>query len=262
MTLAPSLLPPAPPLPPPSPTERQGAGAAPALNVRAGKLSSALAALLVVAVGLAFADAAVVVLALPDIYGQFHTSMVGVSWVLTTYAVVVAVAALGVALVARRVRPAVLTGIGLGLFAGASLAAGLSSSYGLLLGARCVQGVGAALLLGGSIAVLGALRGADARGRVWWAWAATIGTALGPALGGVLTELFDWRAIFLVQAPLAALALVALLAASSGPRPAPLRRRDHHATGSAPEASPLLANLGFILLFAGARRRARSCPCS
>ena len=108
MTLAPSLLPPAPPLPPPSPAELQGAGGAAAPDVRAGKLSSALAALLVVAVGLAFADAAVVVLALPDIYGQFHTSMVGVSWVLTTYAVVVAVAALGVALVARRVRPAVL----------------------------------------------------------------------------------------------------------------------------------------------------------
>src|SRR6476646_6163286 len=100
MTLAPSLLPPAPPLPPPSPAERaadaqadRGPGSSP--TVRTGRSRSVLAALLVIAVGLAFADAAVVVLALPDIYGQFHTSMVGVSWVLTTYAVVVAVAALG-----------------------------------------------------------------------------------------------------------------------------------------------------------------------
>ena len=62
-------------------------------------------ALLIGAVGLAFADASVVALALPDLYGEFNTSIVGVSWVLTTYALVVAVVSVPVALLHRRVRP-------------------------------------------------------------------------------------------------------------------------------------------------------------
>ena len=63
-----------------------------------------------------------------------------------------------------------------------------------------MQGVGAALLLAGGAA------GARARRR--WTAAGTFGLALGPALGGVLTQAFDWRAIFVAQAPVAALALV------------------------------------------------------
>ena len=60
---------------------------------------------LIGAVGLAFADASVVALALPDLYGEFNTSIVGVSWVLTTYALVVAVVSVPIALLHRRVRP-------------------------------------------------------------------------------------------------------------------------------------------------------------
>ena len=101
------------------------------------------AVLLVVAVALAFADASVVALALPDLYGELDTTIVGVSWVLTTYALTVAVVAVPVALLHRRVRPAVLATVGLGLFALASLAAGLASSLPFLLTARAVQGVGA-----------------------------------------------------------------------------------------------------------------------
>lgn len=238
--VAPTLPPPrlVPPPPPPS--------AAPPPRRATSVAGTALAALLVVAVGLAFADAAVVVLALPDLYREFDTSVVGVSWVLTSYAVVVTVAALAVVPLARRVRPATITGVGLVLFAASSLVAGLAGSFSVLLAARSVQGVGAALLLAGSIAVLGALRGADAPGRLWWAWAATIGTALGPALGGVLTELLDWRAIFLVQAPVAAVAVVAMFApAVRRLAPAAPRLRDRSTS-----ASPIVANFGFVLLFA------------
>ena len=69
-------------------------------------------ALLIGAVALAFADASVVALALPDLYGEFDTTIVGVSWVLTTYALAVAVAAVPVALLHRRVRPLHLVVIG------------------------------------------------------------------------------------------------------------------------------------------------------
>jgi MFS family permease len=182
------------------------------------------------------------VLALPDLYREFDTSVVGVSWVLTAYAIVVTVAALVVALVGRRVRPGALTAAGLVVFAASSLAAGIASSFGFLLAARCAQGVGAALLLAGAIPVLSALRGSETSGRAWWAWAGTIGAALGPALGGILTQLLDWRAIFIVQAPVAAAALV-VVAAPVVRSLAPTRR-----TSRAPGS--VTANLGFVLVFA------------
>ncbi|HKS96967.1 MAG TPA: MFS transporter, partial [Terriglobia bacterium] len=78
-----------------------------------------------------------------------------------------------------------------------------------LIAFRCVQGVGAAMLLAGSVALLSALAGSTARGVAVWTAAGTFGAALGPALGGVLTQLFDWRAIFVFQAPVALIALVA-----------------------------------------------------
>src|SRR6476646_8389260 len=149
------------PLPPPSqfaPVAPGGAESAPGSDTSgpttAGRRRRILAVVLTIAVGLAFADASVVALALPDLYGELDTTIVGVSWVLTTYALVVAVVSVPVALLHRRVRPAVLAGTGLGLFAAASLAAGLATSLPFLLTARAAQGVGATLLLAGSIPVL------------------------------------------------------------------------------------------------------------
>ena len=106
---------------------------------------------LVMAVGLASADASVVVLALPEVYTEFRASVVAVSWVLTGYALVVAVVAAGLALLARRApaRPLVL--VGMAVFAAACLACGLAGDLGPLVAARAVQGVGAALLLSAAV---------------------------------------------------------------------------------------------------------------
>jgi MFS family permease len=90
---------------------------------------------------------------------------------------------------------------GLLVFFLASLACSLAGSLPFLIAARCVQGAGAALLLAGALPVLGDLAGSVTRGAAIWTLAGTFGLALGPALGGVLTQLFDWRAIFAVQAP-------------------------------------------------------------
>jgi hypothetical protein len=76
---------------------------------------------------------------------------------------------------------------------------------------RCVQGLGAAFLLATSISLLGGLLGSRERGIALWTNVAVLGAALGPVLGGVLTQLFDWRAIFVVQAPVAGVALLATL---------------------------------------------------
>jgi MFS family permease len=160
------------------------------------------------AVAIAFADSSIVVLALPELYGLFDTSIEGVAWVITSYNLVLAVVALVLVLVVHRVRAGVLLAAGAVVFLGASIACAMSNSIGSLIAARSVQGLGGALLLAGSLPVLGALAGSTARGVTVWTTAGTLGAALGPALGGVLTQVFDWRAIFVFQAPLAGLALL------------------------------------------------------
>ncbi len=111
----------------------------------------------------------------------------------------------------KRVRPAWLALAGLLVFLGASVVCAVSNSLGLLVGGRTVQGLAAAFLLAASLPLLVVLSGGRSRAIALWVGAGTLGTALGPALGGVLTDAFDWRAIFVVQAPLAALAIVAVL---------------------------------------------------
>jgi predicted MFS family arabinose efflux permease len=160
------------------------------------------------AAAIAFADSSIVVLALPELYGLFDTSIEGVAWVITSYNLVLAVVALVLVLFVHRVRAGVLLAAGAVVFLGASIACAMSNSIGSLIAARAVQGLGGALLLAGSLPVLGALAGSTARGVTVWTTAGTLGAALGPALGGVLTQLFDWRAIFVFQAPLAGLALL------------------------------------------------------
>jgi predicted MFS family arabinose efflux permease len=182
-----------------------------------------------VAVGVAFADSSIVVLALPELYGSFDTTIEGIAWVITSFNLVVAIAALALILIVHRARAHVLLGAGAIVFLGASIACAAAGSLAILVAARSVQGLGAALLLAGSVPVLGALAGSTARGIAIWTMAGTFGAAAGPALGGLLTQAFDWRAIFIAQAPIAGAALLATLGShvaailEEGWRP-PLRR--------------------------------------
>lgn len=164
-----------------------------------------------IAVAVAFADSSIVVLALPELYARFDTTIEGVAWVITSYNLVLAVCALALVLVVHRVRANVILAAGSLVFLGASIACALSDSLTFLVAARSVQGVGGALLLAGSLPVLGALAGSTARGVATWTMAGTFGAAVGPALGGLLTQAFDWRAIFIAQAPVAGAALLATI---------------------------------------------------
>ncbi len=163
------------------------------------------------AVAVAFADSSIVVLALPDLYGAFDTTIEGIAWVITSYNLIVAVAALALVLIVHKARAHLLMGAGAVVFLGASIACAAAGSLAILVAARSVQGLGAALLLAGSVPVLGALAGSTARGIAIWTMAGTFGAAAGPALGGLLTQAFDWRAIFIAQAPVAGAALLATL---------------------------------------------------
>jgi MFS family permease len=159
-------------------------------------------------VGLALADSSVVTLALPDILRQFDVEIPTVAWVLTSYNLWLALAAVPAAYVARRRAVPAFAG-GTLVFAAASLACALAPSFGVLVGARCVQAVGGALVVCAALDLLTEIEGSDTRAVRTWAAAGILGAALGPAIGGILTETLGWESIFLAQAPLALLTLAA-----------------------------------------------------
>jgi MFS family permease len=178
-----------------------------------------LALAVAAAVAVALADSSIVVLALPALYSQFSTSIVGVSWVITSYNLVVAVGAFALVPLVGKLDAGNLSRAGLLLFCAASVGCALSQSLDVLIVFRCLQGAGAAMLLAGTLALLSALSGSRPAGVALWIAAGTFGAALGPALGGILTQLFDWRAIFVFQAPVALVALAAAFTSHSHPKP-------------------------------------------
>lgn len=161
-------------------------------------------------VGIVLADSSIVTLALPEILREYDTSVFGVSWVLTAFNLVLAGVILLVADQAA-VHPRRLWAAGIGTFALASLVCGLAPSLALLLGARCVQAVGGAMVIAAAIELLARAYGDHRAAARRWGAAGTAGLALGPAVGGVLTELLSWESIFLLQVPLLAMLFAARL---------------------------------------------------
>jgi MFS family permease len=169
-------------------------------------------AALALAVGLVLADSSIVVLALPEIYRELDTSVAGVTWVLISFNLVMALAAVPSALLARRVGPGRTAAVGLAIFAGAGLACGLADELSTLIAARCVQALGGAAAVTAALELLPATVGSERRAAAIWASAGATGAALGPAVGGALTELVSWQSIFLIQVPIALAAAVPILA--------------------------------------------------
>jgi MFS family permease len=203
-------------------------------------------AALAVAVGLVLADSSIVVLALPQIYRELDTSVAGVTWVLVSFNLVMALAAVPAAHLARRIGPGRAAAIGLAVFAGAGLACGLAAELSTLIAARCVQALGGAVAVTAVLELLPATVGSERRAVAIWATAGAAGAALGPAVGGLLTELVSWQSIFLLQVPIAIATGVPVLAiarqeASTGIVSAELRRtgRPH-----------ILANLALAMVSA------------
>src|ERR1700761_5556580 len=166
---------------------------------------------LALAVGLVLADSSIVVLALPDIYRDLGTSVFGVTWVLVSFNLVMALAAVPAAKLGRRVGPGRAAAVGLAIFAGAGLACGLADQLSTLLVARSVQAIGGALAVTAALELLPVAVGSERRASVVWASAGATGAALGPALGGVLTQLVSWQSIFLIHVPVALIAAAPIL---------------------------------------------------
>ncbi len=161
------------------------------------------------------ADSSIVVLALPEIYRSLNVSVNAVVWVLVAFNLVMALCAVPAAFAARRMGPARATVGGLAVFGGASFLCGIAPSLAGLLFARCVQAAGGAAAVCGALELLPAELDSERRAARVWATAGAIGAALGPAVGGLLTELVSWESIFLVQVPLAAAAIAVLLPAAA-----------------------------------------------
>jgi len=123
-----------------------------------------------------------------------------------------ALAAVPAALAARRLGPGRTAAVGLAVFAGAGLACAASASLSTLIAARCVQAIGGAAAVTASLELLPATVGGERRAAAVWAAAGATGAALGPAIGGILTDLVSWQSIFIVQVPAALVAAVPILA--------------------------------------------------
>jgi len=158
---------------------------------------------------MAFIDGTVVNVALPVVQRELRATGADVQWVVEAYALFLAALILvGGALGDRYGRRSIFT-LGVTIFTAASILCGLSPTIDLLIAARAVQGIGGALLVPGSLAIIGATFSGAARGRAIGTWSAftTLTSALGPVLGGWLVQTISWRAVFFINVPLAALVL-------------------------------------------------------
>jgi EmrB/QacA subfamily drug resistance transporter len=160
--------------------------------------------------GITFIDGTVVNVALPMLQSELGASVAKAQWIVESYALMLAVlilvgGSLGDRLGRRRVFSA-----GVLLFALASIWCGLAPDITQLIVARGVQGVGAALLVPGSLALISANFGKERRGQAIGTWSGftSIAAGIGPVLGGWLVEKFSWRWIFFLNIPLAAAVLL------------------------------------------------------
>jgi EmrB/QacA subfamily drug resistance transporter len=184
------------------------AASAPGLAVRSAAGRWVLAAT-ILGSALAGIDGTVVGIALPAIGRGFHVGIGSLQWIVTGYTLTLS----GLLLVAgslgdRYGRRQVFV-IGVAWFAVSSVLCGLAPNAPLLIAGRALQGVGAALLTPGSLAILQASFAPDDRGRAIGAWSGLSGVAvaIGPFVGGWLVETVSWRLIFYINVPLAALVI-------------------------------------------------------
>ena len=159
---------------------------------------------------MAFIDGTVVNVALPALQNAFGASVVGVQWVIEAYGLTLAAlllvgGSMGDLFGRRRIFL-----LGIVLFAAASAYCGLAPTLRHLIAARAVQGIGAAFLVPGSLALISASFDASSRGRAigTWSGSTAITTAIGPVLGGWLIEHLSWRWVFFINLPLALAVIV------------------------------------------------------
>ena len=163
-------------------------------------------ALTILGSGMTFIDGTVVNVVLPVLDEQLAASPSQLQWIVEGYMLpLTALMLLGGSLGDRYGRRRIFV-IGTVVFAVASAGCGLAPNVTVLIVARCLQGAGAALLVPGSLALISATFSVDERGKAIGSWAAgtSIAAGAGPLLGAWLVDLLTWRAVFLINLPIAA----------------------------------------------------------
>jgi len=156
-------------------------------------------------------DNTIVNVALPAIKNDLHIGVSELEWVVTAYALTFAVLLLTGGKLGDLLGRRLIFTIGLVVFTASSLACGLSSSATELIGARAVQGVGSALMMPATLSIITATFAARERGMAIgiWAGVSAMALAIGPLLGGVITEHISWNWIFYVNVPIGLLGILA-----------------------------------------------------
>ncbi len=155
-------------------------------------------------------DLTIVNIAIPDMITRLHATLDGVLWVINAYALVLAVLLITAGRLGDLFGQRRMFIVGVILFTLASAACGFSPSVGWLVAFRAIQGVGAAMLLPQTLAILTTVFPPERRGAAFGIWGAVAGVATiaGPTLGGLLVSAFDWRYIFFINVPIGALVIV------------------------------------------------------
>jgi EmrB/QacA subfamily drug resistance transporter len=163
---------------------------------------------------MAVLDASIVNIAIPTIQRDLHTDIETVTWVLNAYNLVFAVLLIPAGRLADRFGRKRLFLIGIIIFSLCSLGAGLSQQIEVLIAWRAVQAIGSAIMVPVSLAIITLVFPAHQRGLALGIWGAMAGVAgaVGPTLGGILTEYVGWQWIFLINVPVGLVAVLAGLA--------------------------------------------------
>jgi len=158
---------------------------------------------------MAFIDGTVVNVALPALQRDLGATAAQLQWVVEAYALFLAALILAGGSLGDRLGRRRIYAAGVVLFTAASVACGLAPGIELLIAARAVQGVGGALLVPGSLAIISATFDEHERGRAIGTWAGftTVTSALGPVLGGFLVQTASWRTVFFINVPMAVVVL-------------------------------------------------------
>ena len=164
----------------------------------------------ILASSMAFIDGTVVNVALPALQSSLNATAVDLQWVIEAYSLLLSAFLLvGGSLGDHYGRRRIFL-IGVALFASASAACGFAADIGQLIAARAFQGLGAALLVPGSLAIISGSFAENERGRAIGTWSgfSAITAAIGPVMGGWLIERVSWRAVFFINLPIALLVIL------------------------------------------------------
>lgn len=163
--------------------------------------------------GMAFIDTTALNVALPALQADLHVSGAQLLWIVNAYALFLSSLILVGGSIGDRYGRKRIFAIGISLFALASLVCGLAPNVEVLIAARAVKGIGGAMMVPGSLAILSASFAPERRGQAIGTWSmfSTLTTTLGPVIGGWLASQGLWRFVFFINLPLAAVALAALL---------------------------------------------------